>query len=235
MSFFNRSEALEILDVTHPAPADLRMIYEDIAACNRLLGAHTALLREIKSIKFPNSKDLLIQDIGCGNGELIRYLSTHLKPIYPNAHFLGIDCNPVILEEAQLKSNTFDNISFINIDVLNENTPKADLILLSLTLHHFSNENLPLLLERLTKNTHAIILISDLERSWLSHFLFAIFAKVFLKHSIAIADGKTSIKRGFKKKELMAFAAQLPQHHHQIRWKWAFRYHWVLFPKTKML
>jgi hypothetical protein len=41
-------------------------------------------------------------------------------------------------------------------------------------------------------------------------------------------DGKLSILRGFKRKELKALARKMNFKNYSIRWKWAFRYQWII-------
>jgi hypothetical protein len=42
-------------------------------------------------------------------------------------------------------------------------------------------------------------------------------------------DGLTSILRGFKKEELIAFSKNLKLDNYTIAWKWAFRYQWIIY------
>lgn len=232
MSFSQRSEELEILDHTSPPVSELAIIYKDISTCNRLLGAHKALVKEIKRLNIPKNKSYTIQDIGCGNGELLRYLAQHLATEFPLLSFQGIDLNTEIIEEAKMLSTAYKNISYHQKDVLKSEIPEADLVLLSLTLHHFSSAIIPELLLKLSSKAKNHILIADLQRSRLSYVLFQLFAAVFLKHPIAVADGKTSIKKGFIKKELVAFSLKLSNYKHDIAWRWAFRYHWLITLNT---
>jgi hypothetical protein len=41
-------------------------------------------------------------------------------------------------------------------------------------------------------------------------------------------DGLVSILRGFKKNELEEFSKKLSLKNYTIRWKWAFRYQWII-------
>jgi hypothetical protein len=41
-------------------------------------------------------------------------------------------------------------------------------------------------------------------------------------------DGKLSILRGFRKRELVSLAKKMNFKHYSIRWKWAFRYQWII-------
>ena len=53
----------------------------------------------------------------------------------------------------------------------------------------------------------------------------------FIRTEIAKKDGLLSIRRAFKKEELQHFASQVSNVSHYIKWKWAFRYVWVLKKK----
>ena len=44
-------------------------------------------------------------------------------------------------------------------------------------------------------------------------------------------DGLTSILRGFKKQELLAFTESLNPEEFIIKWQWAFRYQWLFIKK----
>jgi len=48
-------------------------------------------------------------------------------------------------------------------------------------------------------------------------------------------DGGISILRGFKKNELMDFAASQTTFLHYIRWKWAFRYQWIMKKRKELI
>ena len=53
------------------------------------------------------------------------------------------------------------------------------------------------------------------------------FITIPVKNKMIIEDGLTSVLRGFKRKEIEAFLKQLNSHY-QLKWKWAFRYQWIL-------
>jgi glycerol-3-phosphate acyltransferase PlsY len=41
-------------------------------------------------------------------------------------------------------------------------------------------------------------------------------------------DGAISVLKGFKKKDLININNKLPGTTNSIRWKWAFRYQWII-------
>ena len=57
-----------------------------------------------------------------------------------------------------------------------------------------------------------------------------LLACFFIKTKTAKIDGLLSICNGFKKHELLTYSEQMPSFKHTIKWKWAFRYLWVIQP-----
>ena len=104
----------------------------------------------------------------------------------------------------------------------------GDIVLCTLTMHHFFDENIPVFLDRFVKLARIGVVINDLQRSPLAYYLFRGFSAIFIRTKIAKHDGLISIKSGFTKAELERFAENLPSVDHDIKWKWAFRYAWVM-------
>jgi hypothetical protein len=77
--------------------------------------------------------------------------------------------------------------------------------------------------------------INDLHRSKVSFFLFKLFSLIFIKTPIAKHDGLVSIKSAFTKLDLVTFSIDMPHVEHDIRWKWAFRYLWIIRTNGKQL
>ena len=53
-------------------------------------------------------------------------------------------------------------------------------------------------------------------------------AAVLRLNDMTKEDGLTSILRGFKRKELEALSRKLKLEQSSIKWKWAYRYQWVI-------
>ena len=102
-----------------------------------------------------------------------------------------------------------------------------DIVLCTLFLHHFKDSDLLSLLESLKQKAKLGIVINDLHRHWLAYVLFAFISRILL-NPMAREDGLTSILRGFKKKDLVRYASMLRLKSYHIRWRWAFRYQWII-------
>ena len=97
-------------------------------------------------------------------------------------------------------------------------------------MHHFTDTQLVVFLKKYVELAKIGIVINDLQRSGLAYYLFKLFSLIFIKTKTAKIDGAISITRGFKKKELIQYSKGLPDTEHQIKWKWAFRYVWIMQP-----
>ena len=58
------------------------------------------------------------------------------------------------------------------------------------------------------------------------NYLFKLIT-IPVKNKMIVEDGLTSVLRGFKKRELVELSKKL-QAKYQLKWKWAFRYQWIL-------
>ena len=171
-------------------------------------------------------KSYTILDMGCGDGEMLRILSQALKK-FP-VDFIGVDINKDVLETAKIKSKIYTNITFVHADILRTSLAQSDIVLCTLTLHHFKSREIIPLVKKLAGLSRLAVIINDLQRSGLAYHLFKVFGAVLLSSKIAISDGLVSIRRGFVRQELNRFAFDLNEFKHRIRWKWAFRYEWIV-------
>jgi len=129
-----------------------------------------------------------------------------------------------------IKSNP--NIKYLNKDILKLDTTQlqCDILINTLCMHHFTNAQLVTFLKKFIELGKIGIVINDLHRSGWAYYLFKLFSVIFIKTKVAKIDGLISISKGFVKSDLMSYAKRLPSVTHQIEWKWAFRYVWIMQP-----
>ncbi|MDC6405618.1 MULTISPECIES: methyltransferase domain-containing protein [Maribacter] len=229
MDISTRSTKKERLDDFQGSQKELDFILEDINRVNRLLGGiHITSNAVFRMFREHKQESYTILDVGCSDGDMLRKLALKARKLNIRIHFIGLDLNKDALEIARKKSVDFPEISYLNRDVFTLDSIEVDIVITTLTLHHFSNANIPIFLERFVNMAHIGVIINDLQRSRLAYYLFKAFSVIFIKTETAKNDGLISILRGFKKKELQTFSDQVPNVQHKISWKWAFRYRWIL-------
>ena len=106
------------------------------------------------------------------------------------------------------------------------NAIKYDLVLTTLFLHHFKNDELVTFLKPVLEKAKLGIVVNDLHRHKLAYYLFKLLC-ITIKNKTIVEDGLTSVLRGFKRQELKDISQQLDTNY-QIHWKWAFRFQWIL-------
>lgn len=234
VDFSQRSDDIELMDNFKGSKDELRVILQDINRVNQLLGGYTITLHavfELISIKLKESYTIL--DMGCAEGTMLRKLALAARKRNIKVHLIGVDLNEQSLQLAREYSADYPEISYMQCDILTEDFShlSIDVVMTTLTLHHFTDKGVVQFVNRFNNLATLGVVINDLERSPIAYYLFKAFSFFFIKTEVAKKDGLLSIRRAFKKNELLGYAAQVANASHDIKWKWAFRYAWVLKKK----
>lgn len=190
----------------------------------RFLGGNKATLAAFAKSPCPQS----ILDVGCGGG----HFTIQLARRYPNAQVVGIDISPDAIEYAkkQAEQSRVYNVSFeVSGAPQLAFPPKSfDAVTSTLVCHHFSDQQFIEFLKYASRIAKSTIIINDLHRHWLASAGFRLIAGPFFPNRLFFKDGLVSIRRGFKKNELLDYvrAADISLDKCEISWHWAFR--WIL-------
>ncbi len=227
-----RTEDPEIMDDFAMEGEILKDALDKIAKINQLLGGNQLTLQGIEKllINIPKQTQITILDVGCGNGDMLRNLADYGNKNNLNFNLIGIDANQFTINYAKKLSNNYSNISYKCEDIFDKpfSELKYDIVLCTLTLHHFKEDEIIKLLNIFNANSKIGIVINDLQRSAIAYRLFQGLSFVFSLNNMTKQDGLTSILRGFKKRELINFSEKLKLKNYKIHWKWAFRYQWII-------
>jgi len=226
-----RSEAPEIMDDFSMKGEILRDALDKIASINQLLGGNSVTLQGVKILlkNHDPKKEFRIVDIGCGNGDMLRTLADYAKKHQLNFKLTGIDANEFTISHARTLSANYANISYECFDIFGgQEMGQYDILLCTLTLHHFKDREIVDLLTDFKPKVRIGFVVNDLHRSALAYRLFQGICYVFKLNDMSREDGLISILRGFKRKDLKKYSAQLNLKNYSIRWKWAFRYQWIV-------
>ena len=227
-----RTEETEIMDDFSLQSEELIGALDQIASINQLLGGNKLTLHGIKELlkKTDTSQTITIADIGCGNGDMLRMLAKYGKKRNLKFKLIGIDANAFTIDYARNLSKDFPNIEYSCMDIFTEdfNQLRYDIVLCTLTLHHFTTNQIAELIHILNQNASIGIVVNDLHRSKIAYRLFELISVVFNLNTMSRNDGLISILKGFKKNELEDFSKKLNLKNYSINWKWAFRYQWII-------
>ena len=137
---------------------------------------------------------------------------------------MGIDINPECIRAARSKSD-MEQSDFIISDykefIFRE---KPDIIFSSLFCHHFSNEELVLMLQWMRSNSRTGFFINDLHRHVVAYYSIKWMTKFFSKSYLVKNDAPLSVQRSFVRKDWEDLLKMASIETYSIEWKWAFRW-----------
>ena len=226
----HRSSEMEIMDDFTMEGVLIRDTLDKIEIINRFLGGNTVTIKGLKKILKNQSKNktITIVDLGCGNGDILRDIAKFGRKNNYSFKLIGIDANLAAINYAKELSKEYSELSFKTIDILSEDFKKEsyDIVLCTLFLHHFKNEELISFLKTTIEKATIGVVVNDLHRHKLAYYLFKLIG-FFIKNKMVRQDGLISVLRAFKRKDLENISTQIKVHF-SIQWKWAFRYLWIL-------
>jgi len=227
-----RTQQPEIMDDFTMEGDLLRDALDKIAKINQFLGGNQLTLQGVQQLMSNKTlnREFTLVDIGCGNGDMLRNLADYAVEKNMQFKLIGIDANQCTIEHAEELSKHYPNIKYHceNIFDTNFKLLKYDIVLCTLTLHHFKEDEITELLSVFHSNSTIGIIVNDLQRSALAYRLFQLLCVVFRLNEMSKKDGLVSILRGFKKQELIDFSKKLNFKKYSIERKWAFRYQWII-------
>jgi 2-polyprenyl-3-methyl-5-hydroxy-6-metoxy-1,4-benzoquinol methylase len=203
---------------------------DKLETINRLLGGNAVTISGVKKLLKNQQKDktITIIDLGCGHGDILRDVAKFGRKKGYKFQLIGIDANPDAIEYANELSRDYPELSFEAIDIFSDDFKKLeyDVVLCTLFLHHFKDDELTSFLKPTLQNAKIGVVVNDLHRHKLAYYLFKIIG-LFIKNRMVREDGLTSILRAFKRKDLEQISNQVKAQF-SVQWKWAFRYQWIL-------
>ena len=205
---------------------------DDIARINQLLGGNSVTLEGVQYLikDLPKDQTITIMDFGCGSGDMLRMLSEFGAENNLKFQLIGIDANEATIRHAEKCSTDFKNITYIAEDIFLYDFSKynIDIALITLTLHHFKDDEIITIMKVIYNIVKKGIVVNDLQRSKTAYRLFQAIIFIFRLKKMTADDGLISILRGFKREDLEKFSKDLALKKYSIKWKWAFRYQWII-------
>lgn len=227
-----RTTQEEFLDDFSLAGDALGDALDKIAAINQWLGGNNVTLSGLQELlkNHPKNQPVSLIDIGCGNGDMCRAMADFGARNGFQFTIVGVDANAYTVSHARQCSTNYPGIRYETTNVFDKAFAETryDIAVCTLTLHHFTDPEILYLMRLLSQQARLGIVINDLHRSGLAYRLFQLIAFVFQLSPLSREDGLVSILRGFKKQDLDNYSRQLNFSQYRIRWKWAFRYQWLI-------
>jgi 2-polyprenyl-3-methyl-5-hydroxy-6-metoxy-1,4-benzoquinol methylase len=199
---------LELMDRPQPVSHELEQDLENLRQLNRWFGSHRLILRFVRRWVKPGDQ-LRIVDLATGSGDIPRLIVDLARKLGATIHVDAVDRQSATLEIARHLSTDYPEIRFLEADLLKfRSSDTYDIVLCSLVLHHFSNEDAVRVLRRCHELSRKFVLVSDLRRGWLLSAGVYLLTALIFRESMTKYDARLSAARAFSFGELQELARQ---------------------------
>jgi 2-polyprenyl-3-methyl-5-hydroxy-6-metoxy-1,4-benzoquinol methylase len=196
----------ELMDRPQPISPELERDLRNLRQLNRFFGSHRLVLRFLRRWIKPGDK-LRIVDLATGSGDIPRLTVDYARKIDAEVEIDAVDQQPATLEIAKRLSANYPEISHSEANILEwQPTEPYDLVLCSLALHHFSENEAVRLLRHCRELSRKFVLVSDLRRGPLATAGVYLLTALIFREPMTRYDGRVSAARAFSFGELRDLA-----------------------------
>jgi 2-polyprenyl-3-methyl-5-hydroxy-6-metoxy-1,4-benzoquinol methylase len=218
----------ELMDRPQPVTAELERDLRNLRQLNRYFGSY-ALLDDFVARWIKPGADMRIVDLATGSGDIPRLIVDHARRVGATVQVTALDQNGATLEIARRLSADYPEIGFIEANMLKWQPESGyDLVLCTLALHHFSDDDAVGVLRRCRELSKRFVLVSDLRRGVVASAGVFILTATIFREPMTKVDGRLSAARAFSFAELgeLARRAGWTNFGHK-RFRWARQAIWL--------
>ena len=197
---------LEMMDRPQPVSPELERDLERIRQLNRWFGSYRVILGFIRRWIKPGA-GIRIVDLATGSGDIPRLIVDYARKIGAHVDVDAIDQQAATLEIARKLSAPYLEISYLDANILEWNPVEPyDIVLCTLALHHFSDEDAVSALRRCRELSRRFVLVSDLRRGFFLQAGVYLLTALIFREPMTRYDARLSAVRAFSFSEMRDLA-----------------------------
>lgn len=200
-----RTRGAELLDQEGHDSGELARSLELVDRVNRWFGGRRALRRHLEELEVARGRRLRVLDVGCGAGHALLALRERWPGPGRPGLLVGVDRHPEITALAEENVGPVGQVVVVQGDALRLPfaTDAFDLVICTLTLHHFFGGDAVRALREMARVACVAIVVNDLERHVLNYWAARLLAVTLWRASpVTRHDGPLSVRRAFTRSEL---------------------------------
>jgi 2-polyprenyl-3-methyl-5-hydroxy-6-metoxy-1,4-benzoquinol methylase len=197
----------ELMDRPQPVSEELVSDLRNLRQLNRHFGSYALIDRFLCRWILPGVK-MRVLDLATGSGDIPRLVVDHARKVGATVSVDAIDQQNSTLEIARGLSTSYPEINFLEGDVLSfgERDSPYDIVLCSLALHHFDEQEAVDLLRRCRELANRFVLVSDLRRGFLAIIGVYLLTTLIFREPMTRTDARLSAERAFSFREFHMLA-----------------------------
>ncbi|MEM1126078.1 MAG: methyltransferase domain-containing protein [Bacteroidota bacterium] len=241
-SFQRRATDAEWMDDHAITDAQLDGALDQLLWVNRLLGGYSATMGVLAPYLLRHAhRPLRVLDLGTGAADFPAYLIQWARARSLDLHIVAVDDHPGVVRYAEaflddrLAVPHRSRIDVVEANALDLETCPAleehlasgpfDVVVAALFVHHLADDEV-IRLFRVMQRVARGMVVNDLHRHPMAYHSIRALSRCLPHAPMFQHDAPLSVLRGFKRRELVAWAQEAGLTAFSLRWCWAFR--WVL-------
>lgn len=202
----------ELLDLDEAPYEEVRDSLDDVRRVNKYLSGYRVLLRHIEPRLQNHSgkSPFTVLDVATGSADqpiAVVDLARRLKvPI----RVVAIDINGKMLKMAREATADYPEITLVQSDIfyLPFRANCFDLVVNSLSLHHFTREQAVAILRAIHECGRDGFIVNDLHRSRVAHAAILLLTRIFTRNRLTRYDAPVSVMNAFTPREMREMAVE---------------------------
>ena len=193
---------LEMMDRPQPVSAELERDLQRIRQLNRWFGSYRLICHFVPRWIKPGDNTRIV-DLATGSGDIPRLIADYARKIDAKVKIDALDRQSATLCIARKLSAAYPEISYHETNILDWSPAEAyDIVLCTLVLHHFSDEDAVSVLRRCRESSRNFVLVSDLRRGFLATAGVHLLTAFIFREPMTRYDARLSAERAFSFSEL---------------------------------
>ena len=200
----------ELLDIDESPYEEVRESLGDVRRVNKYLSGYRVLLRHIEPFLRSHSskRPFAILDVATGSADQPSAVVDLARKLRVPIRIVAIDINNKMLRMAREETGRYPEIDLIQCDIFSlpfrENS--FDLVVNSLSLHHFTGEQAVAILRTAYGCGRQGFIVNDLHRSRVAYAAIKLLTCLFTQNRLTRYDAPVSVMNAFTPSEMREMA-----------------------------
>lgn len=203
---------LEMMDRPNADVSVLRDDLKNLRRINKYFGGLAAVQTALMPLlgQIDKEKAVEILDLATGSGDHPLAVVKLARRLGRRVRIVAVDRNPVMLQIARELTAGIPEISIEEGEILSPRYPDKsfDIVLCSLTLHHFSRDDAIAILRNMARLCRVGFIVNDLRRSWPGAWTAWLYTHLTTRNPMTRYDSYLSVLRAFTPEELADLARE---------------------------
>lgn len=224
----------EIMDDFTSGGPELREALLHLRWLNRIFGAAGPSVYGIKRLWLQAGKPqkVSILDVGAGSGDVNRHLLRWADEHGVQLRITLVDITEEACEAARELFRDEPRVNVVRSSLFQLPESGVDITTGTQFVHHFTNTELPKVVDCMLKSSRIGVVINDIHRHWLAWAAVWLTTRIISRNRYILHDGPLSVAKGFRAEDWHHLRKSMNLTEMFVAWRPLFRYT-VVIPKGR--